>query len=170
MNVTQKPVRSFSQLKHELKTCETFYVDTEEANNNLNLNLSDPDKSEDGYFSMDVNENNLKPSRDSGLIQAGSLPNLSDNSKEDLLSQETTTQVLETIHSSPLTQNKSPAPRKPSRTSKGQANDRKRNSHFKNGKKVQDATQAKTPNNSPPNKRLEIDWVYPFPHLLSFLS
>ncbi|GIY96126.1 echinoderm microtubule-associated protein-like CG42247 [Caerostris extrusa] len=74
--VTNREVRSFSQLKHELKKCETFYVDTEEANNN-SLSLSDRDKSEDGYFSMDVNENNLKHSRESGLIQAGSLPNLS---------------------------------------------------------------------------------------------
>ncbi|GBN27711.1 Echinoderm microtubule-associated protein-like CG42247 [Araneus ventricosus] len=154
----RRVVRSFSQLKHELKKCETFYVDTEEANNN---SLSDRDKSEDGYFSMDVNENNLKHSRETGLIQAGSLPNLSDNMKDDLISQETTTQVLETIHSSPIVQTKSPAPRKPVRASKGQANpDRKRNSHLKNGKKVQDANQTKVSNNSPPDKRLEIAWVH----------
>ncbi|CAL1277095.1 unnamed protein product [Larinioides sclopetarius] len=151
-------VRSFSQLKHELKKCETFYVDTEEANKN---SLSDRDKSEDGYFSMDVNENNLKHSRESGLIQAGSLPNLSDNMKDDLISQETTTQVLETVHSLPIAQTKSPAPRKAVRASKGQVNpDRKRNSQLKNGKKVQDANQTKVSNSSPPDKRLEIAWVH----------
>ncbi|GIY96124.1 echinoderm microtubule-associated protein-like CG42247 [Caerostris extrusa] len=58
------------------------------------------------------------------------------NVKDDLISQETTTQVLETIRSSPIAQTKYPAPRKPIRTSKGQANpDRKRNSQAKNGKK-----------------------------------
>ncbi|GIX68478.1 hypothetical protein CDAR_500461 [Caerostris darwini] len=54
-------------------------------------------------------------------------PPKSDNVKDDLISQETTTQVLETIRSSPIAQTKYPAPRKPIRTSKGQANpDRKK--------------------------------------------
>ncbi|XP_042907818.1 echinoderm microtubule-associated protein-like CG42247 [Parasteatoda tepidariorum] len=106
-------VRSFSQLKNELKKCETFYIDTERD------------------FSMD-----LQPE------SSGSLPNLSGNMKEDLISQDATNDLLEASYSIAI----SPPSRK--RTHKGQAN--------KKTKKAQDGTQVKLS----PNKRIEMEWVH----------
>ncbi|KAG8179242.1 hypothetical protein JTE90_004070 [Oedothorax gibbosus] len=146
-------VRSFSQLKHELKKCETFYIDREEANDSLIL--ENGDKSEDGYFSMDVHEHK------NSLEHAGSLPNLSGNINEDLLSEETTAQLLDNAPPSPVLKASSPPPRKPVRPTKGQVNNPKRSKTVKNGKKTtQETAHAKPDINSPPAKRMEIAWVH----------
>lgn len=71
-------VRSFSQLKHELKKCETFYLDTEEPYNNSNINNSIITQDEnDDFFSMDLIESENKLVTEASLIHGGgSLPNL----------------------------------------------------------------------------------------------
>lgn len=88
------------------------------------------------------------------------------NDTEDLISQETATQLLENVRSSPIAKTISPPPRKPIRPTKGQVN-RKRTSQVKNGKKTtQEMVQVKPDINSPPTKRMEIAWVYPFLEML----
>lgn len=89
----------------------------------------------------------------------------SENFKDDVILQEPTTKIIEPTHS-PVIKSTSPRSRKPVRTYKGHGNRDRSNRH---GKKSQEITEIKISPSSPPDKRLEIAWVYPLHSLIFYL-